>query len=127
MGADQAGEGGGSQAEGAQVIDGLTIGLGLAQGEDALHGLANEDDLGLEVEGEGVPFGRREGGALGSVEAVLAGVAVARLPTAAMFRGCRGGHETIIAQMFSECNRQFVRGCTQRLSEKRSLGSRLNG
>jgi hypothetical protein len=51
MGASQTGEGGGGQAEGAKVIDGFAVGLGLAQGEDALHGLADEVDLGLEVEG----------------------------------------------------------------------------
>jgi hypothetical protein len=32
MGAGETGEGGGGQAEGAKVIDGLVIGLGLAEG-----------------------------------------------------------------------------------------------
>jgi hypothetical protein len=96
MGTDEAGEGGGGQAEGAQEVDGLTIGVGLAEGEDALHGLADQGDLGVEIEGEGSPFGRRGCGAVGSVEAVLEGVAVARLTTAATMGGGRGGHETVM-------------------------------
>jgi hypothetical protein len=105
MGADQAGKSGGDQAEGAQVIDSLPIGLGLAQGEDALHGLANEGDLGLEVEGEGAFFRGNKGGCLSGVRAVHKGILIARLPGAATFRECRGGHGTIIAQMFFKCKR----------------------
>ena len=51
MGTHQAREGGGSQAEGAQVVDGFAIGLRLAKGNDALNRPANEVDLGLEVDG----------------------------------------------------------------------------
>jgi hypothetical protein len=79
--------------------------LGRAQGEEARRGLVDEGDLGLEVYGKRAPLGRREGGAFGSVEAGLEGVPVARLTTAATMGGDRGGHETSIAQMFSECKR----------------------
>jgi hypothetical protein len=71
MGTGQAGEGGGSQAEGAKVIDGLTIGLGLTQGQDTVHGLADEVDLGLEVQGNRAFRGLRDGRLLGSVKAML--------------------------------------------------------
>ena len=87
MGANQAGEGGGGQGESAQEIDGLAKGLGLAQGEDALDGLADEGDLGLEFEAKGVPFGKRDSGMAGSVGAMLEGVLVARLTTAATLGG----------------------------------------
>jgi hypothetical protein len=52
VGTGQAGEGSGSQAKGAQVVDGFTIGLGPTEGQDALHGLADEVDFGLEIDGE---------------------------------------------------------------------------
>jgi hypothetical protein len=50
MGAHQARQGGGSQAKGAQVVNGLAIGLGPAKGNDTLHSLAGEVYLGLEIE-----------------------------------------------------------------------------
>jgi hypothetical protein len=112
MGAHQAGKGVGGQREGTQEIDGLAIGLGLAQGEDAPYGLADDGDLGLEVEAKGVPFGRRERGTGGSVEAMLEGVLVTRLTTAATVGGWRGSHETSIAHLFTKCKRVFGRMST---------------
>ena len=38
----------------AQVVDGFAIGLGLAKGNEALDGGADEVDLGLEVDGWGI-------------------------------------------------------------------------
>ena len=50
MGAGQTRQGGNSQGEGAQIIHHVAIGLRLTQVLDALHGLADEIDLGLEGE-----------------------------------------------------------------------------
>jgi hypothetical protein len=87
MGTNQAGEGVRGQGEGAQEIGGLAKGLRLAQGEDAPDGLADEDDLVLEVEAKGVSFRKRESGMAGSVEAMLEGVLVTRLTTGATLGG----------------------------------------
>ena len=50
MGAGQTRQGGNSQGEGAKVVDGFAIGLGLAKGNDTLHGMADEVYLGLKIE-----------------------------------------------------------------------------
>jgi hypothetical protein len=54
--------GGGSQAEGGQVIEGVAIGLGLARGKEDQHGMADEFDLGPEDRARGLSTNRESAG-----------------------------------------------------------------
>jgi hypothetical protein len=99
MGTHQARQGGGSQAKGTQVVNGFAIGLGLAQGNDTLHGIADEVDLGLEVERWRITFPLDGGRVLGRIKTMLAGILITRWGTATTVRR-GGGHIIIIERGF---------------------------
>ena len=85
MGAHEAREGGGSQAEGTQVVDSFVIGLGLAKVNEALDRGADEIDLGLEVDGGWITYVLGGGSGAGGIKAMLTGILVTGLATATTF------------------------------------------
>ena len=102
LGADEAVEGAGGEAEEAEHVDGeLKVVGGGAEADEAAHQEAEHGDLVLEAAGGGGGGAGEVGGEeLAGVEAVFVGVFVAAGCAAAARRGGGGGHEGIIAQMF---------------------------